>query len=120
MEPGWGRTVAHQVLLGSPSVHYLPVYSARALLNHMRGPWGIPDPRARLLVDPARTPNRALVVSRRRAEIPDGDWDTQVRDLLWHLPPGRSILPMPDDWRLQDMTPLEQLAGQVPGPKPGR
>ncbi len=122
LEQGWGRVESlrdtRRVMLGSPSVQYLPTYSARALLNHMRLAWQLADPRVRLLVDPALRPARNLVVGCKRAELPgDADWDAQCRRLLWFLPPGRSVLPMPDDWRLADMTPLEQLAGQAPAPR---
>ena len=104
-------------MLGSPSVQYLPTYTARALLNHMRGAWHIADPRVRLMVDPALRPTRNLVVGRKRDEFSaDAAWDVQCNRLLWYLPPGRSIVLMPDDWRLEDMAPLEQLAGQAPGP----
>ncbi len=120
-EEGCGRTVvlreAHEVMLGTPSVQYLPIYSARALLNHMRHVWGIGDPRVRLLVDPALRPTRNLVVGRKRSELPaDARWDILCPRMLWYLPQGRSIMPMPEIWRLEDMIPLEQLAGQAPGP----
>ncbi len=121
LEQGWGRTVtlraAHEVMLGSPSVHYLPTYTARALLNHMRNTWQVAEPRVRLMVDPRLRPSRNLVVGCKQAQLPAGDpWDVQCRRLLWYLPHGRSVVLMPDDWRLEDMTPLEQLAGQAPGP----
>ena len=121
VEEGWGQTViqrdAHRVMLGSPSVQYLPTYSARALLNHMRGAWRVPDPRVRLMVDPALRPTRNLVVGCKRGDLPpDATWDVHCSRLLWYLPHGRSIVLMPDDWVLADMTPLEQLAGQAPAP----
>ena len=124
LQEGWGQTVTlketRQILLGSPSVQYLPTYSARALLNHMRGAWQVPDPRVRLMVDPNLRPTRNLVVGRKRGELPpDASWDVHCSRLLWYLPKGRSIVLMPDDWRLEDMTPLEQLAGQAPGPVVG-
>ncbi len=124
MEEGWGQTVTlretHQIMLGSPSVQYLPTYSARALLNHMRGAWRVPDPRVRLMVDPNLRPTRNLVVGRKRAELPaDATWDVHCSRLLWYLPKGRSIMLMPDAWDLADMTPLEQLAGQAPRPPLG-
>ena len=121
VEEGWGHSVTlqdtHEIMLGSPSVQYLPIYSARALLNHMRGAWQIPDPRVRLMVDPKLRPTRNLVVGRKRSEFPaDASWDVYCRRLLWYLPNGRSIVLMPENWRIEDMTPLEQLAGQAPGP----
>ena len=74
-------------------------------------------PRVRLMVDPNLRPTRNLVVGRKRGELPaDASWDVHCNRLLWYLPRGRSSVLMPDDWRLADMTPLEQLAGQAPGP----
>ena len=121
LEEGWGRTMAvqdaRQVLLGSPSVQYLPTYTARALLNHLRGACGIADPRVRLLVDPKLRPACTLVIGQKRSAFATADaWDMLRGRLLWFLPPGRAVMPMPEDWRLEDMTPLEQLAGQAPGP----
>ena len=122
VEQGWGRSVtlreAHEVMLGSPSVQYLPTYTARALMNQMRLVWKIAEPRVRLLVDPKLRPSRNLVVGRKRSEFAAGEsWDDQCRRLLWYLPQGRSVVLMPEDWRLDDMTPLVQLAGEAPGPK---
>lgn len=121
IERAWGRSTtlieAREVTTGSPSVQYLPTYTARALLNHLRGAWQIADPRVRLMVDPSHYPARTLVVGRKRAEFSvDAAWDVQCNRLLWYMPKGRSIAVMPDDWQLEDMTPLEQLAGQVPAP----
>jgi hypothetical protein len=35
--------------------------------------------------------------------------DDMARALTWYLPPGRSIVLMPEDWNLASMTPLRRL-----------
>jgi hypothetical protein len=57
------------------------------------------------------------VVGRKRSDLEaSANWSVQCSRLLWYLPKGRSIMLMPEDWRVEDMVSLEQLAGQVPGP----
>ncbi len=110
-----GSRGSAQVLLGSPSVNTCRPTRARALMNHMRSAWGIADPRVQLLVDPACGPPAPGGGAQAERAAADPAWDVQRRRLLWYLPHGRSIVLMPEDWRLEDMTPLEQLAGQAPG-----
>ena len=104
---------APQTVLGPPTAQYLPTYTARALMAAMRSAWGIADPRVHLTSDPAGR-FRTRVIGRKASEL-STDWPAQERRLLWYLPPGRAIAPMPEAWRLQDMTPLEELAGLAPG-----
>lgn len=115
---GAGAKGVAQTLLEPPLVDYLPTYTARALMTAMRSTWGIADPRVQLRSDPARR-HRTLVIGRKLSEMPaTAAWAGGERRLLWLLPHGRSIAPMPEAWRPEDMTPLEELAGLAPG-RPG-
>lgn len=99
-----------QVLVGTPSREYLPPYIAAALCRHLEQAWGLRDPRVQLLVDMSLRPHRQLVIGRKRSEFaPGAPVDDMARALLWFLTPGRSIVLMPEDWRLRSMTPLRQL-----------
>ena len=99
-----------QVLLGTPSRDYLPPYAAAALHRHLEQAWGMKEPRVQLMVDTTLRPHRNLIVSRKRSEFaPDAPVDAMAGALTWFLPPGRSIMLMPEDWDLGTMTPLRQL-----------
>ena len=99
-----------QVLVGTPSREYLPPHIAAALCRHLEQAWGLRDPRVQLLVDMSLRPHRHLVIGRKRSEFaPGAPVDDMARALLWFLTPGRSIVLMPEDWRLRSMTPLRQL-----------
>ena len=103
-----------QTLLEPPPVDYLPTYTARAFMTAMRTSWGVADPRVHLRSDPARR-HRTLVIGRKLSEMSTAaPWPAQERRLLWLLPQGRSVAPMPEDWGLDDMALLEELAGLAP------
>jgi hypothetical protein len=103
-----------QTVLEPPSADYLPTYTARALMTAMRSTWGIADPRVHLRSDPARR-HRTLVIGRKLSEMPaTAAWPALERRLLWLLPQGRRVAPMPEGWLLEDMTRLEELAGLAP------
>ena len=99
-----------QVLLGTPSRDYLSPYAAAALHRHLEQAWGMKDPRVQLMVDTTLRPHRNLIVSRKRSEFaPDAPIDAMASALTWYLPPGRTIMLMPEDWDARSMTPLSQL-----------
>ncbi len=103
-----------QTVMGPPTVAYLPTYTARALMAAMRSMWGIANPRVHLLSDPAQR-HRTLVIGRKVSELSQAtSWRSHEPRLRWFLPQGRSIAPMPEAWRLEDMTLLEELAGLAP------
>ena len=104
------RGTARQVLVGTPSAAYLPTYAAAALARHLEQVWSMQTPRVKLLVDLSAQPHRHLVIGRKRSEFPFGaPIDDMARALTWYLPPGRSIVLMPEDWDSASMTPLKQL-----------
>ena len=103
-----------QVLMGSPSAEFLPPYTALALLRHLRGVWGLAEPRVGLIVDPQLRPSRNLVIGRTLDDFPSPDAAAAAcRRLSWFLPPGRSIMLAPAFWRVEDMTPLLSLSAGV-------
>lgn len=111
----WSRTMrvteSHQVMVGTPSAHYLAPHSARALARHLEQAWGLSEPRVQLLVDMEMRPHRSLVIGRKRSEFPPGaPIDDMARALLWYQTPLRQVILMPEEWSLGDMTPLSQLA----------
>lgn len=100
----------HQALVGTPSADYLPPHLAKALFDFLTRAWGIEAPRVQLIVDTHMRPHRSLVVSCRRGDFaPDADVDSAVRQLLWFLNPGRTVMLMPDHWSPDEMTPLTAL-----------
>jgi hypothetical protein len=102
---------SQEVLIGTPSAEYLPPHAAAALARHLEEGWGVPDPRVQLLVNAKMRPHRSLVIGRRRSEFPvEVAIDDWVRALLWFLTPGRALMLMPEDWDLDQMTPLQDLA----------
>lgn len=99
-----------QVLVGTPSRDYLPPYVAAALARHLERHWGMEEPRVQLLADMSLRPHRNLVIGRKRSEFAEGaPIDELARALTWYLTPGRSLVLMPEDWSLSDMTPLREL-----------
>ena len=101
---------ARQVLVGTPSADYLPPYAAAALARHLEQVWAMQAPRVTLLVDLSAQPHRHLVIGRKRSEFAFGvPIDDMARALTWYLPPGRSIVLMPEDWDSASMTLLRQL-----------
>jgi hypothetical protein len=111
----WSQTMVakepQEVLVGTPSAEYLPPHAAAALLHHLQQGWGLADPRVQLLVNAKMAPHRSLVIGRRRSEFPEGaSIDDMARALLWFLTPGRSIILMPEEWSLDGMTALRELA----------
>jgi hypothetical protein len=102
---------AREVLVGAPSADFLPPYAARALAAHLERVWGLEDPRVQLIADMQMRPHRSLVIGRKRDEFPAGaPIDDMAQMLLWYLPPLRTVMLMPEDWRLDQMTPLKELA----------
>lgn len=113
----WSQTLvakeAQEVLVGTPSAEFLPPRVAAALLRHLEDGWGLADPRVQLLVNAKMKPRRSLVIGRKRSEFPDGaPVDDMARALLWFLTPSRSIILAPEEWDLDQMTPLRELAAQ--------
>ena len=101
-------------LIATPSADYLPAYSAKSLDHHLREDWGLAEPRIALLVSHSLRPSRSLVIGQSRAELlARGATDEQIAGwmnrILWFLPPSRSLMLMPDDWTLADMTPIRAL-----------
>lgn len=98
------------VLTGTPSAEYLPPEIARALHRHLTEYWGLDDPRVALMVDTGMRPHRSLVIGRKRSEFADQEeMDALVHPLIWYLTPLRMVMPMPEDWSFDQMTPLREL-----------
>lgn len=111
----WSQTLmtreAHEVLIGTPSAEFLPPPVAAALGRHLEREWGLADPRVQLVVDRRMRPHRSLVVGRKRSEFrAEEPADDMTRALLWYLTPRRSVMLMPEEWSLDEMTPLRDLA----------
>ena len=101
---------AHEILVGTPSADYLPPHLAFALWRYLTQVWKLENPRVAIVSDHHMRPRRSLVVGRKHGEFaPDDDIALMVRYLTWYLPPLRMVMLMPDDWRLEDMTPLAEL-----------
>ncbi len=95
------------ILTASPAAIFLPPHTARALHFHLQQGWKIPEPRVSLLVNPAMTPARNLVINRKFNDFPDAVTATrQGNMLLWYLPPKRGLLLMPQSWNESQMRPL--------------
>ena len=76
---------SHQVMIGSPSAAFLPRYTARALLHHLREGWGIAEPRVQLLPDPQLRPTRNLVIGRKLRDFPsDAAAQDNIQRLTWY------------------------------------
>jgi len=105
-------TAAREVLVATPSAQYLPPHTAKLLRDYLVKRWQLAEPSVALLVDPELKPTRNLVIGKKHSEFPDpAAIDRQMRMLLWYLPPARSLVLMPEDWTLDQMTPLSDLAG---------
>lgn len=101
---------AHDVLVGTPSADYLPPHAAHALWRYIREVWQLENPRVAIVSDPHMRPTRSLLIGRKRSEFaPEDDVDLMARYLTWYLPPLRLVMLMPEEWRLEDMTPLAEL-----------
>ena len=101
---------ARRVLVGAPSPDYLPPHTARLLRRHLVERWEMAEPRVALLVDPQLSPSRNLVIGRKLTEFADeATAEQQMQALLWYLPPGRSLVLMPEDWPEERLTALSSL-----------
>lgn len=107
---GRAQQPEREVLSGTPSADYLPPHAARALHHYLTNRWELPDPHVQLLVDLQARPTRNLVIGRKRSSFGD---ERFLQDLMryttWYLPPGRGLALMPEDWSVEQMTPLHQL-----------
>lgn len=113
---GAAREEPRQVLLATPSDQFLPPYAAKALHKYLTRSWGLANPRVLLMTDMALRPHRHLVIGKRRGEFADEQAAWQAMQyVLWHLPPMRSAVLLPEDWRLEEMTPLRDLFAGAPG-----
>lgn len=113
---GAAREAPHQVLLATPSDQFLPPYAAKALHKYLTQVWGLANPRVLLLTDMAMRPHRHLVISKRLSEFADEAAAQQAMQyVLWHLPPMRSVVLLPEEWRLNELTPLRDLFAGAPG-----
>jgi len=113
---GGPRPAPHQVLLATPSDQFLPPYTAKALHAYLTRSWGMQNPRVQLLTDVSMRPYRHLVIGKALSDFPDEQSAHQAMQyVLWHLPPMRSVVLLPDGWRLQEMTPLRDLFAGAPG-----
>lgn len=105
-----------EILAGVPSPEYLPLHTVRALGAYLEQGWGLDDPRVLLIVDPKMRPARSLMIGRKFREFPPGHSPRDMTDhLLWYFPLLRSVTLMPEDWTLEEMVPLRELAGLEPG-----
>jgi len=102
----------HQVMIGSPSLDYLPPATARALYRHLVQGWRIAEPRVGLMLDPATFPTRSLVIGRKRADFEEGqDPDGAARMLLWYMTPSQMLMLQPDDMDDETLVPLSRYLG---------
>lgn len=103
----------HDVMIGAPSADYLPPAPARGLYRHLVAGWKIADPKIGLMLDPATTPSRTLVIGRRREEFgADQDPDGAARMLLWYLPPNAMLMLLPDGMSEDELVPLSRYLGE--------
>jgi hypothetical protein len=113
---GAAQEARHEVLLANPSDQFLPPYAAKALYKYLTQVWGLSNPRVLLLTDMAMRPHRHLVIGKRLSEFSDEEDARQAMQfVLWHLPPMRSVVLLPEEWRLNEMTPLRDLFAGAPG-----
>ena len=113
---GAAREAPRQVLLATPSDQFLPPYAAKALHKYLTQALGLANPRVLLMTDMALRPHRQLVIGKRRSEFPDEQTAGQAMQyVLWHLPPMRSVVLLPEEWRLEELTPLRDLFAGAPG-----
>jgi hypothetical protein len=107
---GFGKEPPREVLVATPSADYLPPHAARALHHSLTHRWELAEPRVSLLIGTHLRPTRNLVIGRKRSSFGD---EAFLRDLMrytgWYLPPGRGLALMPEDWSLDEMTPLAAL-----------
>lgn len=113
---GAAKAPARQVLLATPSDQFLPPYVAKALYRHLTQKWRLLNPRVQLMTDMSLRPHRHLMIGERRSAFPDEQaaWNA-MQHVLWHLPPMRSAVLLPEDWRLEELTPLRDLFAGAPG-----
>ncbi|MFN3727021.1 MAG: hypothetical protein ACK4SZ_12035 [Allosphingosinicella sp.] len=117
---GWfglgAKETPRQVLLATPSDQSLPPYAAKALHKHLTQVWDLRNPRVQLMTDMSLRPHRHLMIGKRRSEFPDEQsaW-IAMQHVLWHLPPMRSAVLLPENWRLEELTPLRDLFAGAPG-----
>jgi len=110
------REAPRQVLLATPSDQFLPPYAAKALHKYLTEAWGLPNPRVLLMTDMTLHPHRQLVIGKKRSAFPDEQAAWQAMQyVLWHLPPMRSAVLLPEEWRLDELTPLRDLFAGAPG-----
>lgn len=91
---------AHQALKGAPSESFLPIRARRALGEYLRGMFQHPDPKVALIVDPALTLSRNLMINLTLAQY-GGDerkLNSAMRYLLWFVPRTYSLMAMPAEW----------------------
>jgi hypothetical protein len=96
------------ILRASPSESYFPAGARAALARFMRGPCRVPTPKIGLVSGAALSPRQSLMVNIRLADY-DGDkqkLDAAMRYLTWFIPKTYSMMPLPDDWSEEGMTPL--------------
>jgi hypothetical protein len=110
-------TAAREVLVAAPSAQYLPPHTAKLLRDYLVKRWQLAEPSVALLIDTELKPTRNLVIGKKHSEFPDAAAvDRQMQMLLWYLPPARSLVLMPEDWSLDQMTPLSALVGSGDAP----
>ncbi|HEY0326464.1 MAG TPA: hypothetical protein VGC46_10910 [Allosphingosinicella sp.] len=113
---GAAKPPPRQVLLATPSDQFLPPYAAKALHRYLTQIWGLANPRVQLMTDMSLRPHRHLMIGRPRSTFADehAAW-TAMQHVLWHLPPMRSAVLLPEDWRVDELTPLRDLFAGAPG-----
>jgi hypothetical protein len=105
------------VLVATPSAQFLPPHTAKLLRDHLIKRWQLAEPSVALLIDTELKPTRNLVIGKKHSEFPAADAiDHQMQMLLWYLPPARSLVLMPENWSLDQMTPLRDLARNSAAP----
>jgi hypothetical protein len=110
-------TAAREVLVAAPSPEYLPRHTAKLLHDHLVKRWQLAEPSVALLIDTELKPTRNLVIGKKHSDFADAaDAERQMRMLLWYLPPARSLVLMPEDWNLDQLTPLSDLGSERAAP----
>lgn len=99
-----------KIMTGAPSKTYLSPDAARALDRFLKDQWAMDEPRVLLMMSPALQPSRSLVINVRSNSFKtDEDANIFCRQLMWFMPPSRTITLWPDDWVESDFVPLATL-----------
>jgi hypothetical protein len=105
---------SHEIILAAPSRDYLPAPLAAGLHRHVTVGWGVTDPQVGILIDPQLAPSRNLLLDCKGPDAPARAFIKEhMRQLLWYLPPARSLMLLPEGWSEENMVPLASYADRT-------